>query len=463
MASGEKVLKSTDLAYDNSLDIFEVPACNLGVSSVKYITHRPINQFSTEGNVKFRVPGTGSAYLDLREIYVKTVVRIVKGNGEPLPRRPVMARQAPGQLDPDTPVHAHEDEGEWGVGPVNGLANSLWYEAEVRMNDCVVLGGRTGYAYASMLNTLLDENSLTDGELECAMFIKDTAPYAHDMQLRGGGNDGYAERVERMKESQPVELLARLDADVFKVQKFLINGVTLDVNLTPTSSAFRLMSSNTTYTDFVLEIMDISLEVKQVVPTPQVLVAHQEILRTGLSRAKYFYLKEDIRRFALARGTSSYYSEDSYNGKIPSSLAITFVSGEGMNGRLSKNPYYFHHFDLTHLNVSVSGSPTPRGPLSFNFKEEKYLQSYSDLYGGKSKGPSNSQRITLKEFGKGYAIFVVNLNPQNRDTYFPTTRDGSVRIELKFARQLPESVIMLTRVCYPAMYSFDYERNVYLS
>lgn len=453
-------MNSADLAYDNSLDLFEVPACNLGVSQVKYVSYRPVNQFSTEGNVKFRIAGSGSSYIDLNDIYVKTRVRITRGDGQRLPKRPPGVGTLPEGASDDMSVD--DDACEWCVAPVNNLSSSLWYELEVRMNDCVVLGGRTGYAYSAMLNTLLDENGLTDGELESALFVKDTAPFAHDMTVPGG-NKGFAERMERTKESQPVELLSRLDADVFKVQKYLLNGVSLEINLTPTSTAFRLCSPNTEYDDFALEIMYISLEVKHVTPSVQVLVGHQKILRDGLSRARYFYLKEELRRFSIPQGYSSWYSEDSFNGKIPSTLALTFVSAEALNGSLRKNGYYFHHFDVTHINISVSGHPTPRGPLSLNFKEGRYLQSFNDLYGGRSKGPCNSQRITLKEFGAGYAIFVINLNPQNRDTYFPASKDGNLRIELKFAQPLPESVILLARTTQPSMYEFDYERNVYLS
>lgn len=465
MASGEKILKSADLAYETGLDLFQIPVSNLGVSDVKYIVYKPTNMFSTEGNVKFRVPGAGSAYIDMQDIVVRTLVRITRADGSLIPARPSGTPSQPkAPAGPQSGASSTSmDEGEWSISPVNNLADSLWHQIEVRMNDSVVLGGMTGYCYASMLNILLDEKQVSDEELQCAMFYKDTGGYVSSLSIATGGNEGHKKRYELMKESRSVEVQAKLDADVFKTTNYLINGVTLDITLFPTSSDFRLLTGNNKMKDYVLEIQDISLIVKQIVPAAQVLVAHQQILRSDLSRAKYFYLKEDIRKFTLARGIGTFFVEDGYNGKIPSTLAIAFVAGDSLTGRIDANPYNFSTYDLTSINVSLSGCPTPRGPLTFDFGSGKYLQSYADLYADKSKRPTHSQRITLEEFPNGYSLFVVHLNPQNRDTYYPTSRDGSVRIELRFGTQLPHSVVMITRVKYPCHYELDYQRNVFLS
>ena len=74
MSSGEKVLESSDLAYEDTLNLFSVPVSNLGVTDVKYLTHKPVNQFSAEGDVKFHVPGVGTSYIDLSNVYLSTRV-----------------------------------------------------------------------------------------------------------------------------------------------------------------------------------------------------------------------------------------------------------------------------------------------------------------------------------------------------------------------------------------------------
>ena len=86
-----------------------------------------------------------------------------------------------------------------------------------------------------------------------------------------------------------------------------------------------------------------------------------------------------------------------------------------------------------------------------------------NLYSGRTEPAYNSQRITLKEFGSGYSLFSINLSPQNHNQFFPGARDGAVRIELRFAEELPESVVMITKSTSPGLFQLDYARNIYLS
>lgn len=458
MTSEEKVLKEADLGYESALDVFQTPVSNVGLQDCKYVQYRATNQFSTEGNVKFRIPAAGATYLDLSDIYVRTTVRIVRSDGTKVPKRPAGDEEPEGEPEPTA-----GDEGAWSIGVSNSLSDSLWHQVELRLNDTSVVGGMTGYCYGAMLNTLLEEKETSDEELQCAMFYKDTAGYMETNSLMYGGNEGFRKRAKLLEGSRSVEVQSKLDLDVFKTKKFLLNGISVDLTLHPTSSAFRLITVNKHDKDYVLEIQDICLIVRQVLPTPPVLIGHQEILKSGLSRARYFYMKEDLRKFSIGRGLTSFFAEDAFQSRVPHSLAIAFIAGDSFVGNYNRNPYLFHHYFLSTLNVSLSGCPTSRGPLHFDFSRGRYLQGFADLYGGKTKGPANSQRITLEEYAGGYSLFVVPLSPQTGENYYPPARTGSVRIELRFSKPLPESIIMLCRVTYPACLELDHERNVYLS
>jgi hypothetical protein len=470
MSSGEKVLESSDLAYEDTLNLFSVPVSNLGVTDVKYLTHKPVNQFSAEGDVKFHVPGVGTSYIDLSNVYLSTRVRIVRGDGSRLPEGGEDAAAAASAAAADASAAAaandesavEADEGVWSVGPVNNLAHALWDQVEVRLNDRVVTGGQTGYSYKALMNTLLGETELNDSELENSLFHKDTTGFMNDVSLAFGSNSGLKKRASAMSGSRTVELLGKVDVDVFKANKYLLNGVTIDLNLTPTSNKFRLQSANRETTDYKLEIVDITLILKHVTPSGLILLGHQDVMLKEISRAKYFYTKEELRKFNLARDTSSYYIEDAFNGRVPSKIVLGFVSGESMGGSLTKNPYNFMHYDITFINVSLSGTPTPRGPLNLDFSEDKYLHCYSELYKGKPNYASNA-RINREEYRDGYTLFVIDLAPQNYDEFYPVTREGCVRIELRFKSPLKESVVMLTKVTYPGLFEIDYARNLYLT
>jgi hypothetical protein len=149
---GEKVSESSasQLAYQDNLSLFTVPASNLGVSDVRYLTHKPINQFNADGGiVKFHISGAGQSYLSLNEVYIKTVVSIVDADGKAIPEPPLVtntiATAATADDDNDDDEECTVDkasdlptEGPWSVSVVNYLAQSLWHQCEVRFNDVLV-------------------------------------------------------------------------------------------------------------------------------------------------------------------------------------------------------------------------------------------------------------------------------------------------------------------------------------
>ena len=47
-----------------------------------------MNAYNIEGNIKFRISGAGTNYIDLREIYLKSTVRIVRQGGLSIPQKP---------------------------------------------------------------------------------------------------------------------------------------------------------------------------------------------------------------------------------------------------------------------------------------------------------------------------------------------------------------------------------------
>ena len=91
MASGEKILGGSNLGSDASLDLFGTPATNLGIMDTKLISFKSANAYNIEGNIKLRICGAGTMYIDLREIHLKSMVRIVWQGGVsilPKPRAP---------------------------------------------------------------------------------------------------------------------------------------------------------------------------------------------------------------------------------------------------------------------------------------------------------------------------------------------------------------------------------------
>lgn len=430
-----KVPETTPLAYADNLDIFSTPICDLGTVDTKYIYYKPITFHRDQGSVKFFVPPNVTSYLDLSETYIKVTVKITKTDGSKLP----------------------EDGDESHVGPVNLFLHSLFDSVQCYLGDTLITNGQTNYSYKAMINALLDSERADSPELQCSMYYKDTGARMNAVNLTSGGNSGLKKRAAFFKGSQQVEMMGRLDLDVFKVQRLLLNGVSLSINLSPTNTAFRLLSANES-PDYKIELVDISLRLTHVTPANHVLLAHQNVLKDNENmRANYYYMREDLRRFTIAKDASTFYLEDAFNGKIPDSCVLCFVPSANMSGSYTKNPYEFVTTDLQYISLTASGLPAPRGPITLD--DNLFIDAYADLYQGKQMGI-----ITREDFMNGYGLFRVDFGLNNKKAdFYPAVKEGSVRIELRFKEPTAEPLIVLCLIKYPARYSIDYARNVYMS
>ena len=485
MAEGTQIGDQFKLSFEDSLSIFNVPNSNLGVKDIRYLTYKPVTQFQPGStDVRFKIPGVTANYIDLRGIYLKTRVKIVRGDGSALPALPsnittrvtkIMSVSASEQEQKDegsatstastaSTASRDSDEHIGSCGPVNLLSQALWDCVEVLFNGRVVHASETNYPLKCMINTLLSDTQINNSELESSLFVKDTKSRTNDFSLLTGSNKGFMKRAMLMQESREIELQAKLDIDIFKLTKYLVNGISIDINLTATNDKFRLLTANTSTTDYMLQVTDVSLVVPCVTLTNQVIVSHQEVMREELSSAQYFYERMQLRKFHIAAGLSSFFVEDAFQGLVPSQIILAFVSSSALNGDISKNPFTLTHCNVSQISVTVDGMPSPEGQLLLNFDRAIYMQSYYQLYRDKKQSQINENtRITLEEFSAGYTLFKIDLEPQKGDSFYPLKRQGGVRIEVRFGKQLHESVVMLARITSPGHFSVDYARNIYLT
>ena len=92
---------------------------------------------------------------------------------------------------------------------------------EVSFNDTVVSSGTTGYAHKALINTLLDSSdSAKNTRLQTAMYYPDTPGAMDSTDITYFGlNEGLKKRHRFFNGSKPVEMTAKLDIDVFKLDR----------------------------------------------------------------------------------------------------------------------------------------------------------------------------------------------------------------------------------------------------
>lgn len=112
-----------------------------------------------------------------------------------------------------------------------------------------------------------------DTELSFPKSVKDSFLQASGYFSDGDNQDsvtgqGYVKRKELFGVSKTVQLIAKIDADLFNSELYLINNVQIDLQITPNDQAFMIMqptvAAGETLPEYVLEITSLRLFVKTI-------------------------------------------------------------------------------------------------------------------------------------------------------------------------------------------------------
>ena len=98
-----------------------------------------------------------------------------------------------------------------------------------------------------------------------------------------GGNTGLIERRRHIAESRIVEMMGRLHVDLFRQDRFLLNGVSVKIRLVRSKDSFSLMAGGQN-PDYKVQIVDAVLFACKAVLSPTVQMAHIKALEKGTAK-----------------------------------------------------------------------------------------------------------------------------------------------------------------------------------
>ena len=473
----------SSLGIGESMNIFQMPVVDVGVSKVRYVDFQPKNHMNKSLGMEFVITNSGNQYIDLRRTYLKLKVRILKGDGSVLPKMTGVYNNDDGSiLSPGSP-----DGGGGGgggsvtvppipeaskVGPVNNFMHSLFSQIAVYFQNKLVSSSNDNYPFEAYFNTLFNHyvNS-KDIHLMAQLFSKDISPM--DSADINGTNTGLVTRAMYTRESRVVDLMGPLLLDIFSINKYILNGVEIKLKFWPSNTKFHLMS-NASDPDFTVELVDACLSVCIVTPTREMLISHQEVMEKKNYMAAYQYMKTDIKKYSIPTDLLSFRIDNVYLGNVPVRLIFGINSEQGMNGSYTHNPFNFYHHHIRYVNVSVDNESIPGSAYQLKFSDENgpytsnFIDAYLALFGREREfdiqyqGPS----ITRSDFAKGYSLFAYDFEPdvKNEDDgmAWPTFKRGNLRVEIQFEKKLPEPVCVVLFATFPSMIKVDHTRAVYL-
>ena len=381
----------------------------------------------------FDISASPNLYYDLKRSTLRVKSKILKDDGS-----------VPNSKTKDKDGNALTVDN---VAPTNFLLHSLWSQLEIALQQKTITKIGDNHAHKAYIDALLSTSATQKNTgMMSQMFVKDT-PGTLDETTPNGSNEGLYDRYHYTKDGQSVFMEGPLYDDLAEQDRYVLNGVPISISLWPNSSAFSLMADKEGYK---VVVEDVAVNMCCVEVDPGMLQAHNRMLKD--SPALYPLEMSDIKTYNVPQGQQSLFVNDVYQGKVPDQLVVGMVSSEAYSGSYKKSPWNFQHFNLTSAGFYVDGKSVPSSPIETNFESGDVVQGYGSLLNLRQ-----DLGITLAEYQKGYTLLAYNLK-SGLITHGP--QKGSTRLELKFARPLPEAVTVIVYAKFPTVVEIDQARAV---
>ena len=421
----------------SELDLFSVPPTQTSIENGVLVEYHPISSLADGAPIEFEVSSSGDDYIDFANSYLYVRAKITRANGNNL------------------------EDGDK-VGPINNFLHSLFMQIDVILNGTLVTNSTNTYPYRSYIESLLSYGSAAKkSHLTTCLYYKDEAgkmDKADPNAAEADRNIGLMRRAAFTAGSNEVDMIGRLHSDIFFQERYMLNEVNTRIKLTRSKDAFCLMASGEQ--SYKVQLTSAALFVRKVKISPSVYLAHAKTLESGT--AKYPIRRVICKTFTIPTGYLDVSHEKLFTGQLPTRLIIGCVDNKAFNGDVSKNPFNFKHFSLNEIMVYLDGQQHGIKPLSSSFAKGQYITSFMSLFSGTGKANRDEGNgIDRSEFANGYALYAFDLSPDlSEDDHFNLARQGTVRIDLKFATALPNTVTVVAYAEFENIIEIDRNRNI---
>lgn len=427
---------NTSMAEPSELALFSDPPNQVAVHKIYFQESRPISSFDSEFSpLEFSVPGNGGEYLDLRRSRLYLKAKISKADGTAL---------------------ASAEK----TGIVNLPLQAMFSQIDVYMNGKCVSHNANNYPWKAYLKVLLStgiETSKT--QMQTQLFWPDGEGMG-DPDAAAGANMSLRKRYVHTQLSRTFDMEGPLYVDCFYLDKYLINGVDVQLRLFRSKTEFVLMSKEASPT-YKVTILDAIFKACKVKVDSAIQVNHTNtILKTP---ARYNYLKTDVKMTTISEKTSEFFWDDVWNGKRPSKVFVTFVKQSAVNGSYTDNPFNFEHFDLSEIVLYVNGEPTPVRPMKLDFGDNRnFVTPLCNLYQSSERWLKDESHIIDRErFAEGYAIYAFDLVPTDLgDGYINLVHQGNVGVYARFAKPTTATISAIAYCECPGLLLIDHTREI---
>ncbi|XP_021365775.1 uncharacterized protein F54H12.2-like [Mizuhopecten yessoensis] len=327
------------------------------------------------------------------------------------------------------------------------------------MNGKLVSLNTSNYPWKAYLKVLLSSGEdVTQSQLQSQLYYQDGYDM-DDPDAATGSNAGLLYRYEYTQKSRIFDIEGPLYEDIFRLDKYLVNGVDLHLKLFRNRAPF-IVKSGETSPAYKLEIQDVAFKACMVRVDSGVLINHAEILKEVT--AKYPLTRTEVKMNTCPSGSGTFIWQNVWSNNLPTKVYFAFVKQTAVNGDYTKNPFNFLNL-AQEIGIYVNGESIPARPIKMDVGDNRnYVTPFVNLFEVAEKWNHDSGlMITRENFSKGFAIYGFNLTPSGLgEEYINLVRQGCVRLEVRFASNTTETLNCVAYAEFPALIEIDQSRDI---
>ena len=381
----------------------------------------PVGGVVGDGPFTFEIPPQNDAYLVMSTIALYVKAKVVRTNDADL-------------IDADD------------VGPVNSLGTAMWEQCEILVNDRLLNPASAANShYKSFIETVLSyEKSAEKTHLRTQLFAMDTAG---QFETFTAANTGFTERAVVVKNSREFDMYSPIMADFLRANNHLAPGHKLTIKLTKAPDNFMLCGGTGVPSTYKLNILDMQLHydrirLRETIATPKI--------------ERYLITGSVLKRFPVAQNMQTANLRIFNGGTMPKTVICGMVRTTGVEGTLNRNPFYFHHFNVSELQLVINGRQVPAAPFKPNFGTTPKLvtREYSALF--RNTGSFRMDRGNLVDrtlWESGLTLFAWDLTIDRCNGFhLHQSPEGVIDLNLTWRQALTNPITVIVYLAFDECY-----------
>lgn len=495
----ENMGKVQTLVPDDML-FYLSPEVNVGQYQEReaIIEPRSALDITSDTDVEFNVPAHTTDFIDLRKTEVQMRIKILKKDNY---------GWKPGTANENLPdllqvgdlqyPSKYQDKNCEMVIPIDAFFQTQWKDVILTLNDTIIGSSNHDFPHRTYMDMFLrtDDHELKELEYD-ELFTRSFSPHREDQPNPYISKDeGAIKRYRRVRGQNEIELTGRIWTDFFKKPNLLLlNGVKMNLRLTPATDKFRFKVTPPELEDqFEYKIESIQLKVQYMKLNPSAVKSLAQMIDKHV--IPYKYVRTELKMIPLHAGVRELKMPELFDRNVPLDLLIGMVDVDALYGNYKKDPFFFkkNHIESAAFyvdNVSIPGKaiqftahPRSLHESTINTQDAAYNEynmetgefipfeerpSAGDEWASRAlhnlwdvAGTSHNG-YERKTYRNGNFLIAINTDPTiPADVpYWPTPKMGNTALELIFSKPIPSEQQVLILARFPALVTIGKNRQV---